>query len=118
MLRGTMTNQDGTIIYCTCEHHKVRVPTKKEHLEHKVEWDSLWMKDADIDTKAKLQNVNICAVKHLYHFGIESSITNEVLGLSFLVILDDNYRNVDGLVILHTMRRYSWFDHYKLLSSQ
>lgn len=54
MLRGTMTNQDGTIIYCSCEHHKVRVPTKKEHLEHKVEWDSLWTKDADEDTKAKL----------------------------------------------------------------
>ncbi|APA13650.1 hypothetical protein SS1G_07692 [Sclerotinia sclerotiorum 1980 UF-70] len=52
MLRGSMTSLDGSIVYCTCEHHKVRVPTKKEHLEHKVEWDGLWTKDAE--TKSKL----------------------------------------------------------------
>lgn len=46
-----MTSQDGAIIYCTCEHHKVRVPTKKEHLELKVEWDGLWVKDSDAKSK-------------------------------------------------------------------
>ncbi|ESZ93403.1 hypothetical protein SBOR_6223 [Sclerotinia borealis F-4128] len=51
MLRGTMTSQDGSIVYCTCEHHKVRVPTKKEHLYYKVEWDGLWVEDTDAKSK-------------------------------------------------------------------
>ncbi|CZR53760.1 uncharacterized protein PAC_03641 [Phialocephala subalpina] len=50
MIRGTMTSQDGKTIYCTCEHHKVAVPTQPKHLEHKVPWDELWVKDG----KAKL----------------------------------------------------------------
>ncbi|KAM3079064.1 hypothetical protein ACMFMF_003993 [Clarireedia jacksonii] len=54
MIRGSMTSQDGSIIYCTCEHHKVSVPTKHEHLAHKVEWDGLWEKDADAGSKSKL----------------------------------------------------------------
>lgn len=50
MIRGEMTSLDGKIIYCTCEHHKVSVPTQKEHLKYKVEWDELW----ETDGKAKL----------------------------------------------------------------
>jgi acyl-coenzyme A thioesterase 13 len=42
MIRGTMSTQDGKTVYCTCEHHKVAVPTRKEHLEHRVEWDEVW----------------------------------------------------------------------------
>jgi acyl-coenzyme A thioesterase 13 len=42
MIRGSMTSLDGKIIYCTCEHHKVSVPTRPEHLLHKVAWDELW----------------------------------------------------------------------------
>lgn len=51
MISGRMTSMDGKIIYCTCEHHKVAVPTRKEHLakEYEVEWDRLWK-----DEKAKL----------------------------------------------------------------
>jgi len=45
MIRGTMTSQDGKIIFCTAEHHKVSVPTQKEHLLHKVPWDELWSSD-------------------------------------------------------------------------
>lgn len=33
MIRGTMESLDGKIIYCTCEHHKVAVPTPAEHLK-------------------------------------------------------------------------------------
>lgn len=51
LIRGTMSSQDGKYVYCTCEHHKVNVPTRKEHLEHRVEWDSLWDKDNSKDSK-------------------------------------------------------------------
>ena len=54
MMRGTMTSQDGKVIYCTCEHHKVAVPTRKEHLGYKVQWDGIWDADADAVEKAKL----------------------------------------------------------------
>ncbi|KUJ09154.1 uncharacterized protein LY89DRAFT_690670 [Mollisia scopiformis] len=52
LIRGTMTSLDRKTVYCTCEHHKVAVPTRKEHLEHVVEWDGLWAKDGE--GKAKL----------------------------------------------------------------
>jgi len=52
MIRGTMTSQDRKTIFCTCEHHKVAVPTQSKHLEHKVPWDELWEKDGS--GKAKL----------------------------------------------------------------
>jgi acyl-coenzyme A thioesterase 13 len=44
MISGRMTSTDGKTIYCTCEHHKVAVPTRPEHLakEYEVEWDRLW----------------------------------------------------------------------------
>ena len=45
MIRGKMTSQDGKTVYCTCEHHKVSVPTQKEHLLHRVPWDDLWEQD-------------------------------------------------------------------------
>ncbi|KAE8449750.1 hypothetical protein EG329_007525 [Mollisiaceae sp. DMI_Dod_QoI] len=51
MIRGAMMSQDGKIIYCTCEHHKVAVPTKEKHLEHRVEWDELWEKDGMVGAK-------------------------------------------------------------------
>lgn len=50
MIRGVMTSLDGKTIYCTCEHHKVSVPTQKDHLKYKVAWDELW----EADGKAKL----------------------------------------------------------------
>jgi acyl-coenzyme A thioesterase PaaI-like protein len=45
MIRGRMTSQDGKTVYCTCEHHKVSVPTQPDHLKHKVPWDDLWEGD-------------------------------------------------------------------------
>jgi len=45
MIRGTMTSQDGKKIFCTCEHHKVNVPTQPHHLKHKVPWDDDWKID-------------------------------------------------------------------------
>lgn len=50
MIRGEMTSLDGKTIYCTCEHHKVSVPTQADHLKHRIEWDELW----DEKGKAKL----------------------------------------------------------------
>lgn len=50
MIRGTMSSEDGKTIYCTCEHHKVRVPTRDTHSEVRVEWDEGW----DEGGKAKL----------------------------------------------------------------
>ncbi len=45
---------DGKTVYCTCEHHKVAVPTRKEHLtgEFEVEWDRLWNEE---EKKEKLK---------------------------------------------------------------
>ncbi|KAH6670002.1 HotDog domain-containing protein [Halenospora varia] len=51
MIRGTMSSLDGKTVYCTCEHHKVSVPTQPWHLEHRVEWDGLWEKDGDVKGK-------------------------------------------------------------------
>jgi len=45
MIRGTMTSRDGATIFCTCEHHKVRVPTQRQHLQYRVPWDDLWAAD-------------------------------------------------------------------------
>jgi len=45
MIRGTMKSLDGKTIYCTCEHHKVSVPTQPDHLKHKVPWDDIWEAD-------------------------------------------------------------------------
>jgi acyl-coenzyme A thioesterase 13 len=45
MIRGTMSSLDAKTTYCTCEHHKVAVPTQPRHLEFRVGWDSLWDKE-------------------------------------------------------------------------
>lgn len=57
MIRGAMTSTDGKTVYCTCEHHKVAVPTRKEHLtgEFEVEWDRIWSEEEKMEkTKGKL----------------------------------------------------------------
>jgi len=60
MIRGTMTSQDGKTIFCTCEHHKVNVPTQTEHLSYRVPWDDLWSADGaavegkEVEVKPKL----------------------------------------------------------------
>ncbi|TVY40319.1 hypothetical protein LSUB1_G003185 [Lachnellula subtilissima] len=53
LIRGTMSSRDGSTVYCTCEHHKVAVPTRKEHLEYRVAWDGVW-EGKGKDGKAKL----------------------------------------------------------------
>lgn len=32
LIRGTMTSPDGKTVYCTCEHHKVAVPSLEKHM--------------------------------------------------------------------------------------
>lgn len=39
MIRGEMTSLDGSITYCTVEHHKVNVPVLPEHLSARIPWD-------------------------------------------------------------------------------
>jgi acyl-coenzyme A thioesterase 13 len=55
LLRGEMVSLDGTITYCTVEHHKVRVPTQPDHIkpEFDTEWDKQ-MKELDEARKSKL----------------------------------------------------------------
>ncbi len=54
MIRGVMASQDGKTTYCTCEHHKVSVPTQPNHLNYKVSWDDLWAVEAAEKNKTKL----------------------------------------------------------------
>ena len=42
LIRGDMTSPDGKTVYCTCEHHKVNVPTLPAHLKYRVAWDGIW----------------------------------------------------------------------------
>lgn len=46
-INGWMTSEDGSKVYCTCEHHKVFVPNKKDHLEVHVPWDDQF-RDGDL----------------------------------------------------------------------
>ncbi|RDW95302.1 hypothetical protein BP5796_01065 [Coleophoma crateriformis] len=54
MIRGTMASVDGKTIYCTAEHHKVRVPTQPEHNKYRVEWDDMWDAEGKEIIKGKL----------------------------------------------------------------
>ena len=40
MLRGNIESLDGKIVYATCEHHKVHLPSLAEHLELREEMRS------------------------------------------------------------------------------
>lgn len=37
LIRGTMSSLDGKTIYCTCEHHKVNVSTRPQHVDFDVD---------------------------------------------------------------------------------
>jgi hypothetical protein len=52
LMRGEMRSVDGSVLYCTCEHHKVAVPTTAENLKERVQWDEWW--DRDGKAKAKM----------------------------------------------------------------
>jgi acyl-coenzyme A thioesterase 13 len=58
MIRGEMTSQDGKIVYCTAEHHKVNVPVTPEHLNARVAWDEEfakeWKAKREPDVKSKI----------------------------------------------------------------
>ena len=43
-IKGYMTSEDGKIVYAVCDHNKVQLPSKKEHMEHRVSWDEQWTK--------------------------------------------------------------------------
>jgi len=38
-IKGWMTSEDGTTVYAACEHQKIYVPTRAEHMKHKIAWD-------------------------------------------------------------------------------
>lgn len=44
-IKGWMTSEDGKTTYAVCDHHKIHVPTPKDHLDLKVPWDDLWDED-------------------------------------------------------------------------
>lgn len=56
LIQGEMVSLDGKTTYATVDHHKVRVPTKPEHLkeEYDVEWDKVMKKEATEKEKAKI----------------------------------------------------------------
>ena len=56
LIQGEMTSMDGKTVYCTVEHHKVRVPTRPDHLkpEFDVEWDRVMAAEAKAKKGAKL----------------------------------------------------------------
>lgn len=41
-IRGFMTSEDGSIVYTTCEHHKVYVPTRQPISDFPIPWDDQW----------------------------------------------------------------------------
>lgn len=55
MIRSEMTSEDGKTIYATCEHHKVNVPTRPEHIAARLPWDDEQEKElqAEAERKAK-----------------------------------------------------------------
>ena len=54
LLRGEMRSVDGSVLYCTCEHHKVAVPTPAENLKERIEWDEWWDRDGKEKERAKI----------------------------------------------------------------
>jgi acyl-coenzyme A thioesterase 13 len=52
-IKGWMTSEDGKAVYCTCEHHKVNVPSRKEHMELKLPWEEQFEDEKDL-TASKL----------------------------------------------------------------
>ena len=41
-IKGFMTSEDGKIVYATCEHHKINIPTREAHMKYKIKWDEQW----------------------------------------------------------------------------
>ena len=39
LIRGEMTSVDGETIYAVAEHHKVQVPSLKEHMNTRIPYD-------------------------------------------------------------------------------
>ncbi|KFY41771.1 hypothetical protein V494_02800 [Pseudogymnoascus sp. VKM F-4513 (FW-928)] len=50
LIQSEIVSLDGKTTYCTCEHHKVSVPTPKHHLSKKyeVEWDRVMMAEGKL----------------------------------------------------------------------
>lgn len=45
-LRGECTDESGRIVYATAEHHKVHVPTLKEHKDVRIGFDDVLEEEA------------------------------------------------------------------------
>lgn len=55
LIKGEVTNKDGSLVYATAEHHKVNVPMLKEHREVKVQYDDLVEREAQEEQSKKRQ---------------------------------------------------------------
>lgn len=59
MIRSEMTSTDGKTIFATCEHHKVNVPTRPEHIAIRLPWDD----DQEIELQEEAERKAKKAVK-------------------------------------------------------
>lgn len=46
LIRGLCTDESGKTVYATAEHHKVNVPSLKEHKQERIPYDDLIEKEA------------------------------------------------------------------------
>lgn len=53
MIRSEMTSEDGKTIYATCEHHKVNVPTRPEHIAARLPWDDEQERELQAEAERK-----------------------------------------------------------------
>lgn len=52
-IKGWMTSEDGRTVFAVCEHHKVHVPARPEHLTYRVKWDEQWEENREEKGAAK-----------------------------------------------------------------
>jgi len=46
MIRGSMESENGKTVYATCEHHKVFLPSKPEHMAISLEPNAAMLAEA------------------------------------------------------------------------
>lgn len=54
LIRGEMTNEDGSHVYALCDHHKVNAPMLPEHKRARVAWDDEMDQDAQNSKTSRL----------------------------------------------------------------
>ena len=54
-IRGFMTSEDGAVVYTTCEHHKVYVPSRQPISDFPIPWDEQWTKKTDAGAEGEAE---------------------------------------------------------------